>query len=524
MDRKLCCFSPASQITCGFFVLFASAAGLSGCGVGNGSSGDTATAESVASEPTVTASRWHKRSRTKPTDSATVPPAADTVPSPAAPANIVPAELVVVSGNRFLYVSPSGSDSSDGLSEANPFQTIQRGVDAAEPGDTVLVRDGTYAVGDPNSNIVTIGKSGNAAAWISVKAYPGEKPLLKSANWQAISVQASYILVEGFKIIGNRDQISADYAASQASNISNPLTGGNGIGISPRWQRPDLHSHHVVIRSNEVYNCSGGGIYTTQSDYVLIESNTVAGNAWWSPYAGSGISVYQNWNSDSNAGYKMIVRGNMVAWNSNKIPFYFSDKDPSKRVITDGNGIIVDDARNTQEFSGNKGSPYAGRTLVDSNLVVENGARGVNVFSSDHVDVVNNTTYQNAFQSETPDGEVSIFDASDVRVFNNILSARADRPSLKRNAPDDGIHSTERASHSFGRNIAFSGTGFDADVGDNLIGVDPQFVDAAGRDFHVGANSPAVDSANSSYSFSTALYNAARYLGKGPDIGAFENR
>jgi parallel beta-helix repeat protein len=524
MDRKLCFCSPASQFTCAIFALIASAAGLAGCGGGNGSSGDTAIAESTANQPTVTANRWHKGSRAKPADSATAPTAADTAPPPASPANIVPAALVVVSGNRSLYVAPSGSDSNDGLSEARPFQTIQRGVDAAEPGDTVLVRDGTYTVADPNSNIVTIDKSGNQSAWISVKAYPGEKPLLKSANWQGISVQASYILVEGFKIVGNRDQINANYAASQASNISNPLTSGNGIGISPRGQRPDFRSHHVVIRSNEVYDCSGGGIYSNQSDYVLIESNTVTGNAWWSPYANSGISVYQNWNSDSADGYKMIIRGNMVAWNTNKVPFYFSDKDPARRVITDGNGIIVDDARNTQEFSGNKGSPYTGRTLVDSNLIIENGARGVNVYSSDHVDVVNNTTYQNAFQPETPDGEISILDASDIRVFNNILAARADRPSLKRTAPGDGAPNTERASHSFGRNIVFGGTGFDADVGDNLIGVDPQFVDPSGRDFHVGASSPAVDSANSSYSFSTALYNAARYLGKGPDIGAFENR
>ncbi len=392
------------------------------------------------------------------------------------------------------------------------------------PGDTVLVRNGTYSVADAGNNIVTLTRSGTATAWIALKAYPGEKPLLQSANWQAISVQASYILVEGFKIVGNRDQVEPSYAQAQSSNISNPITSGNGIGVTPRYQRPDLHSHHVVIRSNEVYSCSGGGIYSTQSDYVLIESNTVAGNAWWSPYAGSGISVYQNWNSDSATGYKMIIRGNMVGWNTNKIPFFFSSDDPAKRVITDGNGIIVDDARNTQAFSGNRGTPYTGRTLVDSNLVIENGARGINVFSSDHVDVFNNTTYQNAFQPETPDGEVSIFEASDVRVFNNILSARADRPSLKRVSASDPANNAERASHSIGRNLVFGGTGFDAATADNLVGVDPLFVDVAAHNFRVGDSSRAIDAANREYSFKTALYNAPRFLGNGPDIGAFENR
>jgi parallel beta-helix repeat protein len=454
-----------------------------------------------------------------PTPTPTLPPA-----SAPAPIDIIPAAFQVVGGGRTLYVSPSGSDDNDGLSAAQAVQTIQRGVDQAMPGDTVLVRNGTYTVADPGNNIVTLNRSGTASAWISLKAYPGEKPLLQSANWQAISVQASYILVEGFKIVGNRDQISASYAQSQASNNSNPLTAGNGIGVTPAYQRPDVHAHHVVIRGNEVYNCSGGGIYTSQADYVLIEGNTVAGNAWWSPYGTSGISVYQNWNSDANTGYKMIIRGNKVGWNSNKIPFIFSSDDPAKRVISDGNGIIVDDGRNTQAFSGNRGSPYTGRTLVDSNLVIQNGARGVNVYSSDHVDIFNNTTYQNAFQPETPDGEISMFDATDVRVFNNILSARPDRPSIKRASASDPTRNAERASQAFGRNIVFNGTGFDAATADNLVGVDPQFIDPAAQDFRVDASSRAIDAARSEFSFRTALYNAVRFLGRGPDIGALESR
>ena len=478
-------------------------ASLAGCG-GGGSSGSSGNAATDSASAALAAAR----------PAALAP----------APVDVVPAALKVVTGNRTLYVSPSGSDNNDGFSEAKPLQTIQRGVDKAVPGDTVLVRNGTYTNADPRSNIVTLTRSGTPSAWIALKAYPGEKPLLKSANWTAIGVQASYVLVEGFKIVGNRDQVSLDYAMSQATNLDNPITSGNGIGITPVYGRPDVRSHHVVIRGNEVYDCSGGGIFSNQADYVLIESNTVSGNAWWSPYATSGVSVYQNWNSDDVSGYKMIVRGNKVSSNTNKIPFFYSSSDPAKRVISDGNGIIVDDARNTQAFSGNQGSPYKGRTLVDSNLIVQNGARGVNVFSSDHVDVVNNTTYQNAFQPETPDGEISIFDANDVRIFNNIVSARSDRPSLKRASASDPSRSAERASHAIGRNLVSRGTGFDAEAGDNLVGVDPQFVDPAANDFQVRANSPAIDAANSRYSFSTALYNAARYLGSGPDIGAFENR
>ena len=41
------------------------------------------------------------------------------------------------------YVAPTGADANDG-SSARPFKTIQRAADIVNPGDTVIVRKGTY--------------------------------------------------------------------------------------------------------------------------------------------------------------------------------------------------------------------------------------------------------------------------------------------------------------------------------------------------------------------------------------------
>jgi hypothetical protein len=71
--------------------------------------------------------------------------------------------LEVNIGGKVRFVSPSGSDGNDGLSEANPFLTIQAAVKQSELGDTVLVKDGTYTQTQyPEGDIVTITKSGTA--------------------------------------------------------------------------------------------------------------------------------------------------------------------------------------------------------------------------------------------------------------------------------------------------------------------------------------------------------------------------
>lgn len=427
-------------------------------------------------------------------------------------------KLEVKIAGKVRFVSPSGSPSNDGLSEAKALLTIQSALDISDPGDTVLVMNGRYIHPDANNNIVTVTQSGTKDAWIFLMAYPGQTPKLQARNWTGISVQASYILVQGFTIEGNRDEITLEAALAEKNNPSNPIMSGNCIGITARYDDKTILPHHVVIRGNRVSKCPGGGIFTYSADYVTIEDNTVWGNSYYSPYDTSGISFYQNWNSNDSTGVKMIVRRNVVYGNQNKIPFIASNPDPTKRVITDGNGIIVDDSRNTQNNS--TLGVYKGRTLVENNVVFENGARGLHVYSSDHVDIVNNTSYHNSSQPQTPEGEVSSIDASDVRVLNNILIPRADRVSITRYAKD----AAERATQVFEGNLVFGGLGFDADASLNLVGVDPKLIDPFTQNFRPQVSSPAIDAGSSSLAAKDDIEGTLRPLGAGIDLGAYEVR
>src|SRR5439155_22404526 len=64
------------------------------------------------------------------------------------------------------YVDPAGDDANPGTS-SQPFRTLQAAAGVGNPGDVVIVRNGTYTGG---FNILDIGASGTAANPIASRA------------------------------------------------------------------------------------------------------------------------------------------------------------------------------------------------------------------------------------------------------------------------------------------------------------------------------------------------------------------
>jgi parallel beta-helix repeat protein len=437
------------------------------------------------------------------------------------------------------YVSGTGNDNNNGTSSTTPFRTLQKAADLTNPGDTVFIMNGTYT-----------SRSGEPGKYIRYKAYPGHKPVLKATkNWIGIKVDgAAYILIEGLTLIGNNTNVTLAQALTQLKDTNGdgkpdtvdarPEYAGNGIAVYFKYENYAQPSHHVIVRNNSVEKFGGGGIESYGADFLVIEDNRVDANSWYSPYDNSGISVYQNRDTQPGyAGYRFVIRRNISTNNRNFIPNLVTSDFPGGPVPTDGNGIIIDDSKNgqsdgrpavngiPQDFG-----PYTGKISVTNNIVHDNFGRGIHVFESDNVYVINNTSFSNSYDPAIPQGEISVINSDTVRVYNNIMAPYQYRSGVtNRNFRS----STANRNVVIDYNLSFGGTGFfdpNSDVSDpvatrnNLIGVNPRFVNAATRNFKLQTSSPAIDKGSLSYLVQSDFVKSLRPKGAGVDMGAYELR
>jgi len=405
------------------------------------------------------------------------------------------------------FVSGAGDDKNAGDSPDSAFRTIQKAANLAGPGDVISVMNGEYTNACASCSVVDMTRSGTADAWIVLRAYTDQRPVLKFNGWNGIQIKggASYIEVSGLEIQGSRSEYTFEYCRAERGN-NNPLCNGNGISIDGR-NDGDNKPHHIRISRNRIWQCAGAGINAIQADYVTIEDNVVHENAWYSRFANSGISVYQAWNSDDQPGPKIIIRRNRSFNNRSLVDWMATNK------LSDGNGIIIDDLRNTQNKS--TLGVYRGGVRVENNLSYNNGGAGINVYLSDQVDLINNTVYKNGQVVGYPD--IIVNDTSSVRVLNNIAySRRAAQP----------IQVLKGVNVLVDYNLTFNGS--ETPVGPNDVVADPQFTAPSTEwglaDFRPVEGSPAIGSGDGTVAPSEDLEGKPRPADGRVAKGAYEPR
>lgn len=423
--------------------------------------------------------------------------------------------VFAITPGRSFYVSPDGSDTAPGTIES-PFRSIGRvftAISDLRANDIVIVMPGVY------SEQVIVSKGGDARGYLTLRSQVPHAAKIRSPQktYSAVNITRSYVAFEGFDV----------QAGGSGHGIEATFIDGNPANNGP---------HHIKITNNISHQNAGSGIGLAYGDFYTIEGNICYGNCAFNPYQGSGISIYAARSvPGSDELFRNFVRGNVCF--DNIVIDLPGDPEPAH---SDGNGIIVDDLTNSQ--SGHPAGVYPFRTLVENNVCYRNGGRGVHVFLSNNVTVLNNTSYRNNRDRLNPGtwrGELSNVGSSHTIWANNI--GVADPASNEGNtAINEG--STPRLKSKdvvWLDNLTFDGRPGSASLrldqpnptltrkpGQNLLGVDPQFSGVevkAASDLQLRAGSPAVDAGTSSFGVSERdCRGQPRMQGKAVDIGAFE--
>ncbi|HRO25442.1 MAG TPA: right-handed parallel beta-helix repeat-containing protein, partial [Promineifilum sp.] len=331
------------------------------------------------------------------------------------------------------YVATNGNNSGSGTS-SSPWRTISKAMTAnLKSGDEVVVRSGTYNEG------VYITKNG-----ITLRSeVPGGAKVDPPSGKIGIHIAGDHVTVKGFEV----------YGSTSAGIVGKKV-------------------HHVNVFDNKVHDNKDNGIVFIQSDFVTIDGNVVYENASMS--ARSGISIFhpENITGSKTGGYRIIVRNNV------------SYKNKNDSGHTDGNGIIFDDFNATQD---GKLPAYKFPSLIENNLLYNNGGPGVMVYLSENVTVRGNTAWKNNLDTKNSGTWRAEFQnqASDNTTWVN-NTAVADKSVNKHNAAIGSFtySGDKNTGVTWSGNTTFNGQGGDPAVntnngnagpsaGANRLGVNP---------------------------------------------------
>ena len=408
------------------------------------------------------------------------------------------------------WVALDGDDDLNNGSEGAPWRTIQHAVEMVGPGDTVLVRSGTY-VG------ARIESSGTAAEPIILKPAAGGSVVidgpgpenrhdssLEVETWEGDGTVA-YWVIEGFAV-----------------------TGAPGWGIDIRGSDA-AKSHHIVIRGNTVYSngISSGktGIFAAFTDDVLIEGNESYGNGEH--------GIYVNNSSD-----RFTVRANRLHHNVN-CGVHLNGDASMGGDGTLSDGLIESNVIYENGFGGGSGINMDGvtHTIVRNNLLHHNHATGIAMYQIDGAvcsqdnQILHNTVVM------PDDGRWAVL-VSGVGCVNNIVlnniltSYHSYRGSI--NIPSTSLSGfqsdynvvVDRFTTDDGESVidlsAWQGLGYD--IHSFVATPGELFASATGNDYHLWSNSPAVDAGSNGAGVTVDLEGNPRPWGAGYDIGAYELR
>jgi len=394
--------------------------------------------------------------------------------------------------------------------EVRPGQSINKKLDSLQPGDTLVVRAGTYSEG------ISLPRSGAPGKRIVIMAYPGERPLIATSETM-LTLDEDYWLIKGLvfdhqgasrdaiKISGRnitlrncvirngkRDAIDGD-GGSENITIDNcvihdfvwePGRDAHGIVVSPgarRWK----------ITNNTIYNCGGDCVQIYADDGTPVEDYakdfTIAGNIFYTTLGDASENALDFKGMDG-----CLVDGNEMYGFENKA--WVVQK--GCRNITGSNNIIHDSQRGI-EFRGEGGKSQENIRLIRNVLYNIRQYYAIKFDDVTNVEVLNNT--------------LANISASSFRIEEQGIRGGMIRNNLIYDSGSAKVSGTFDCQSD--HNGWFNANGSDMSGSGDVTANDPMFVNAANANFELRAGSPARDK---------GIDVGLPFTGSRPDLGAFE--
>lgn len=353
--------------------------------------------------------------------------------------------LTLLAQNTY-YVSEDGQNANPGTF-AEPWETIQYGVDQLQPGDNLLIMEGVY------NEKVQMNESGSESNFITISNFDEGQVVIDGSgitSQEAIIeiYDQEYIIISGLTI-ANNEMIDAQgilienncsnigitgntiYDINFSSNPNAPVNENtNSQPIIVYGTNPDIPITDIEISGNTIYDCMTG-----YSEVVAVNGNV------------DGFHVMDNIiYNNTNIGIDLIGHEATCPDPAN---------DQARNGIISGNiiyscladyatsgGIYVDGARDIiieNNYSYNNGygievgcenmGKSAENIIVRNNVFYNNEVAGIALGGFDYpggsgmvsnISVTNNTLLKNDY-SGTYSGELYLTYFEDAEIFNNIF-------------------------------------------------------------------------------------------------------
>ena len=413
-------------------------------------------------------------------------------------------------GNTY-YVASDGNDSNSGT-EAQQWKTIQKAADTLIAGDTVYIKEGTY-----NEQVIPQ-NSGSPGNYITYTAYPGDTVTIDGdgvplSAWRGLfeADDKSYIKISGLRII------NSDY-----------------FGITIRDWGVNK-AHHFIIENNYIHNCQASGIHIfakgSTITNIIIDNNEVSEvcmNMAQEAVTLCAVDTFEVKNNHVHHSYKEGIDAKVGCSNGKIYKNHVHN--------IDAVGIYLDagwDEGGVDNYEYN----------IDAyqNIVHNNGAIGIGMATEvatgrlENINIYNNIIYNNR------GGGTGIYEAypgtlkKDLRIINNIVYNNGLYGiTCKDEQVENFIIRNNIVSQNEGYQIQVGPAidrvtvdhnlidGFTEVTGDYPVIGDPKFVNPSEADFHLQADSPAIDKGSHVDAPDDDYDGNSRPQGAGYDIGAYE--